>query len=133
MFAVEVTRGNGYHCGCCRTESTDTEMFDSLEEVQEFVATIKFKRKNYERLRKLGLCHEDADDVYVNDIWQASKSLSSDSEAIEAMIAKMESDMKDKEAEAKEEAKRKKAAAREAAEKKRRELYEAMKEEYEGK
>lgn len=52
MFRVNYTQGNGYSCGCCRSESSESEDFDNEKEAYRYAVEINI----------------DGDDMYVDDI-----------------------------------------------------------------
>lgn len=45
-FRVTLEYGNGYHCSCCRQTWTETEDFDDLESVQDFVNKIEASKED---------------------------------------------------------------------------------------
>jgi len=41
MYRITYEQGNGYSCNCCRRTGTESEDFDTPEEVQHWVNTLK--------------------------------------------------------------------------------------------
>jgi len=41
MFRITYTQGNGYHCGCCRREWTETHDCQTEQEVIEWLSELK--------------------------------------------------------------------------------------------
>lgn len=45
MYRITYTQGNGYHCNCCRQSWTNTEDFDTKEEVIEWLNELEACKK----------------------------------------------------------------------------------------
>ena len=131
MFGVEICYGNGYRCSCCRTEHEVTEEFDTFKKAMHRVAEIEFVKKNYKRLRALGLCGSDDDDVCVLQVTEF-KVMNLDNLEITSVTQKLLDNLILKEAE--KEAEERKGVEESAVQKQidRRKQYKSLKEEFEG-
>ena len=129
-YCVDIVYGNGYSCSCCRSESRSTEYFDTYEEALEFVADMRFKRDNSERLRKVG--DNVNTDFYIERLYLADESDGIDDDKVAKLQEEMEAKLKKREANAKRAAKARATKAKKTKEANERKKLAALKEKYEG-
>ncbi len=83
MYALQIEYGNGYRCSCCRKTRESIYEYETFEDAMKAIARIEHIHEHYSKMRELGLCNEDDDDVCILDFFETKRP-----ERDEAMIAR---------------------------------------------